>query len=141
MAFSLRAGFEMERSVGKQREEQSKTGAGCVSIDIWREQATFCRCRSCFRWATVKNGVWQPDVCLMDTMTIYRSRHADLMRKIKSDIKNKEHETDEEDEDLLQLHDQLNHERNHQRNMSPFLRYESGRDPLDPDSVICVFGV
>ena len=79
----------------------------------------------------------------MDTMTIYRSHHADLMRMIKSVIRNIEHDTDEEGDDLLQLYDQLNHERTHQRNLTPSLRYEGQPhfgDPLDPDSVICVFG-
>ena len=41
--------------------------------------------------------------------------------------------------DYLALHTALQHERQHQRNITPDLRYEGSVDPLDPDSVICLF--
>ena len=113
-----------------------------VDNDPWLGRETFCLCRWCisgFRPSSTTRGrEWRPGVCRIDTLTIYRSRHSDLLRKISSDIKN----AVEGGIEAIRLHAQLNHERNHQRNMSPFLRCEGGGfefgDPLDPDSVICL---
>lgn len=112
--------------------------------DCWDEETSACLCNTCLYWQTRRENC-----CAPDALTLYLSRHTDVLCLIKWRIRREFPDDDwneneaEDEEEPHELYVQLEHERAHQRNMQPGRRAgyweTNGAMAQDPDSVICWF--